>query len=207
MDVKHLEQHYSNNCGPTCIAMITGESEEKVTSRITLGEWGSFPYQLALDLKAAGYVVCFSYFNPSVVRISDEDSLEGEALIDRVYALHKPTCHEEQHCLDWMVHYVKYQKQNIVVQMMTPEKVKTVLDMGGVLIALMTSNYMYNTPHTGVNKHYTVVVGYDRNDLLVYDPACENPIWVDCYKFLMGVYATCSDGVIDSGSILSVYEL
>lgn len=207
MEVKQLIQETDDDCGgPTCVAMITKQSIADVKKEMKTYDRETYMVQLAAYLRHCGFSVIYHYFNPLFLRLSDENNCSSDRLIAKLFTLPKET-KEQKQCFDYMIHYLRYRKETIHVSMMTTEMVKTVIDMGGCCLALMTSNYLYPEPHSEFNYHYNIIVGYDKEDFVIYDPLCKEELHINGEKYLHGVYAPTGSEMPDAGSVLAVYDL
>ena len=206
MEIKPLIQETDYDCGPTCVAMITQQPLSEVKKELKIYEEGTYMVQLAAYLRHCGFSVIYHYFNPLFLRLSDESNVTSDQLITKLYALHKTT-KEQKQCFYYMIHYLKYRKETIHVSMMTTDMVRTVIDMGGCCLPLMTSNYLYSESHSEFNYHYNIIVGYDKEEFVIYDPLCEDPLYINGEKYLHGVYATTGSEMFDAGSVLAIYDM
>lgn len=206
MEIIHLQQEDVDDCGPTCIAMITKLSISHIKSDIKIYKRGTFVVQLASYLRHVGFTVVYYYFNPLFLRLCDEGKCNSEELMNRLSKL-KLISSDQKNCYNYMIHYLKHRKEKIHILMVTIETMKTVLDMGGVLLCLMTSNYLYTDEHSEFNYHYNIVVGYDEENFQIYDPLCNDDLFIPMEKYMCGIYATTGKEMIDSGSVLAVYDL
>lgn len=209
MEIKPLLQETDDDCGPTCVAMITQQPIYEVKKQIKSYEKSTYMVQIAAYLRYSGLSVIYHYFNPLFLRLSDEGNCSSDQLIAKLYSLPEElkNTKDKRQSFDFMIHYLEYRKEIMEVSMMTTEMVKTVIDMGGCCLTLMTSNYMYPDTPREFNHHYNIIVGYDRDDFVIYDPLYEKELYVNGEKYLHGVYATTGSEMLDTGSILVVYDL
>lgn len=207
MKITHLQQKDDDDCGPTCVAMITGLRISCIKSDIKIYKRGTYVVQLAAYLRHVGFTVVYNYFNPLFLRLCDEGKCDSEELMNRLSKLELKDS-DQKNCYNYMIHYLKHRKETIHISMVTTEGMKSVLDMGGVLLCLMTSNYLYTDEHSEFNCHYNIVVGYDdEGNFQIYDPLCKDDLFIPMEKYLCGIYATTGNEMLDSGSVLAVYDL
>lgn len=204
--IKKLVQESNNDCGPTCLAMITRKPISEVKKELNFDKDGIYMVQLVSYLRYLGYSVVYHYFNPQFLRLSDENNCSSDQLIEKLLSLEKLTEGNDK-CFNYMMHYLHCRKEKIHIYMMTKKMVKTIIDMGGLCLSLMTSNYLYFEEHKELNYHYNIIVGYEKDDFIVYDPLCKDKLYVDGEKYLHGVYSITNDEYLEAGSIAAIYDL
>lgn len=164
--MEHVKQTTDSNCGPTCVAILTGDSiPSKHLISIDKDE-GTTPFQLAAYL-AKYYTkntTILSYFHPALVNSADQYKVSKEELYHRLLTLVKPsTCFQRMN-LNYAMNYLKYTPDdtaNLEVAIPTMAYIDKYLSKGFNAICLVTSSHFYDEsydPHDEpFNNHFVVI--------------------------------------------------
>lgn len=200
MSVIHLLQKKDDDCGPTCVSMITGIPPHKVTEDVRIHERGTYAPQLATYILEQGFDVEYTYFNPSITTLREE-GMGASYLKDKIRGM-RCIDNDCRKAYNYMYHYLG--KGKLSVHIPTVKIIEHYLNKGYAGIALMTSVYLSNLSKTWLNYHFTVLVNHTSNDFVIYDPEEEDPLIIPKEKYLLSVFALCSSPAIDYGSIVWV---
>lgn len=208
--MQHLKQTTSDNCGPTCIAMITGDmippaSEIKIYSR------GTYTFQLATYLQRVrpGLELILSYFNPRLTRVEDQHTMTKDDLRYRMTSYFDPTNQDEKMAVNYAISYLRRRNNDVRVAIPTERYIDSFLGDGFDALCLTSSDYYYddefNPDHMRINHHFVIIKHHPTlpdTHFLLLDPLCDHPRDMLKETFIYGLYASVEDWDIDSGTIL-----
>jgi hypothetical protein len=222
VEVEHKHQTKDDDCGPTCISMVSGIPIMKLLKEIRIFDRGTYSFQLAGYLHELGMKPECYYFNPKLTHINDQhDDLvignTGETLITRLLHM-KPKCADEKNAINFMHNYLKYKGGHIEVCFPTLDLFLQKLDKGYIALCLLINNHIYEDDtwervDAKLFYHFNIVSGYTKHSrrtssnaltFTVQDPMCDDAIEVNADHLLYGINSAVGSGAVDFGNIIFV---
>lgn len=180
--MEHVTQTTTDNCGPTCISILTGDP---IPSRRAIPideDDGTTPFQLAayLSKNYPENTTLLSYFNPSLVTSAEQSTLTKDELHYRITRFVKPSTKYQHLNYLYALNYLKYAPHGeFEVAIPTLSYLDTYINKGFHAICLVTTSHFYDEeydPHDEPFNNHFVVIGKHTSEpatfYKMYDPLC-----------------------------------
>lgn len=182
-NVRHVKQRRDDDCGPTCVEMVTGHDIKDIYKQIRIFDRGTYAPQLAKYLFDNKFDVKLTYFNPYLTNVYHEHSMSKAQLLNNLIESKDLTNKQA----------IKYMKQcasdyPITIEMPTKERFIKKLDEGYVIIPLLTSCFL-DKDEVYFNQHYVVITGYKDDKFIVNDPSYKRKQSFKMDHMLYGIVA------------------
>lgn len=203
----------SVDCGPACLMMVLEyygikKTINELKKELKIHKVGTYATQLGIYLLENGFAVEIVTQNPGLFTIKDRKRTTKQLLREIKEFSKIPKNRKHKKSLDY---YEKFFKKGGMLKVKIPntEDIKKEISQGRPLIALMTTNFLYDVKKRKFNFHFNVITGIDGKYIYANDPLPDKRGGKKKYPiedFLYGVYAS-SYGDLDNASFLKIKKL
>lgn len=211
--MEHICQTTNENCGPTCVAIVTNSMIPPEFDIPVSKQNGTTTFQLAsyLNKKHKKNSTFVSYFNPSYTTRREQFKLSPDELLQRFIQYSKPETIAEKLGKRYAINYVKYVKGDIEVAIPTEMYLDKYLNQNYKAICLITSKHLYLEDYKptkddpAFNYHFVVITKHktdSANYYKVYDPLLPKPATIKKHDFVYSLHVTVTDTDCGTGATI-----